>query len=195
MTQRSNILTADMFEGALKYDESSPSCLTWDTTIRVGFNLNRASVVPGQYVTSVNCATGYYQVRFKRVSYRAHRVVFALVNGTCPDGLIDHIDGNKLNNQIDNLRVVDTSLSNKNRLHKNNTGLPFTHFSQKQNRFQVQFTINGVRTCKTFNISEYGSKEIAFIAAKSFLLESCDKLKLSDYSDRCIEDILVKVKE
>lgn len=45
-----------------------------------------------------------------------HRVVWALANGAIPPGMeIDHIDGNRDNNRIENLRMVTCSGNNENR--------------------------------------------------------------------------------
>lgn len=50
----------------------------------------------------------------KKKSFRVHRLVWEAFYGKIPDGMeIDHIDGNKLNNSVDNLRCV-TSKENKN---------------------------------------------------------------------------------
>ena len=44
-----------------------------------------------------------------------HRHVWEQANGTLPDGMmIDHIDGNGLNNDLSNLRLVDTLTNNRN---------------------------------------------------------------------------------
>ena len=55
-----------------------------------------------------------------------HRLVLAFANGQWPDGYVDHIDGNGLNNRISNLRVVSSSVSGRNKpVQKNNkTGIP-----------------------------------------------------------------------
>ena len=47
--------------------------------------------------------TGYEQVKVGKKNYRSHRVIFAMHHGYMPK-VIDHIDGNRLNNQIENLR-------------------------------------------------------------------------------------------
>ena len=38
--------------------------------------------------------------------YRAHRVIWALVHGEWPEGQIDHINGVRDDNRLENLRVV-----------------------------------------------------------------------------------------
>lgn len=50
---------------------------------------------------------GYRCIRLNGHLFMAHRVVWAIVNGIWPTGEIDHIDGNKSNNTITNLREVD----------------------------------------------------------------------------------------
>lgn len=54
--------------------------------------------------------------------FLTHRVIWELVNGPIPEGMcIDHIDGNGLNNRLENLRVVTLSINQRNRqIGKNN---------------------------------------------------------------------------
>lgn len=47
--------------------------------------------------------------------YRVHRVIWALHHGEWPQGAIDHIDHDRLNNRIENLRVTDTAGNGQNR--------------------------------------------------------------------------------
>lgn len=180
-------LHADLFNGILRYSVDSPSGLFWDTTILVGKMKNRAAVSPGQVAGTLNKETGYYQFRYKSTTYMCHRVVYAIVKGVCPENCqIDHLDGNKLNNVIHNLRVVTDSVSNKNRKFTNNTGIPFTHWSDKLQRFQVQFTIKGKRVCKTFPVSQYSTWNDAKEAARLYVENNHMLLLDNEYTLRAI---------
>jgi hypothetical protein len=65
---------------------------------------------------------GRYMGRIQYRAYQAHRVVWAIVHGEDPNGEIDHIDHNPLNNRIENLRVVSHQENHRNTPHrKNNT--------------------------------------------------------------------------
>lgn len=65
-------------------------------------------------------SAGYRRVCFDRGPrgrFRAfaHRLVWVLHNGPIPDGfLVDHIDGDHLNNRIENLRLVNKSGNSQN---------------------------------------------------------------------------------
>ena len=68
---------------------------------------------------------GYHQMVLskpgKRYSTRIHRLVLSNFIGPCPKGLqINHIDGNKGNNRLDNIEYVTPS---ENRLHAYAIGL------------------------------------------------------------------------
>lgn len=60
-------------------------------------------------------SAGYAVVKISGKVYKAHRVIWFLCNGYWPEGWIDHIDGNKSNNSLENLREVTFSQSNANR--------------------------------------------------------------------------------
>lgn len=66
---------------------------------------------------------GYRAVMVDSKKHYAHRIVWEMINGPIPDGLvIDHIDGNCINNRISNLRLVTLSGNQRNaRIPKNNS--------------------------------------------------------------------------
>lgn len=91
----------------------------------------------GQKVFGTSNSEGYQLVTFKMKSYRLHRLIFILVRGGNP-GPIDHIDRNKQNNRIENLREVTVSQNHCNKVkQRNNTsGMKGLHWD-KHNRYWV----------------------------------------------------------
>jgi len=59
---------------------------------------------------------GYWHVRIAGVSYAQHRLVWLLMYGRWPEHVIDHIDGDRLNNSFGNLRDVPQRVNAMNRL-------------------------------------------------------------------------------
>lgn len=81
-----------------------------------GFVYNKHT---GHKYEAIN-SSGYIEVRFNREKRIAHRIIWELFNGSIPLGMqIDHKDGNKLNNNIDNLRLATPMQNSANTLPKN----------------------------------------------------------------------------
>lgn len=65
---------------------------------------------------------GYHSICVERQSIYAHRVAWAMHYGFWPKGSIDHINGDRSDNRIANLRVVSVRGNNKNSaIQSNNT--------------------------------------------------------------------------
>lgn len=90
----------------LEYDETSPTFLRW----KVG----RGNKTAGKPAGSLQL-TGYISVA--SFAARGHRIVWVLCTkeDLVDNMVIDHIDGNRANNNINNLRKVTSSENNKNR--------------------------------------------------------------------------------
>lgn len=77
----------------------------------------------------------------------AHRLIWLMVHGVWPTGQINHIDGNKLNNLLSNLRDVSqaTNMQNQRRAHSDNaSGLLGVYWHKRQCRFYSQIRVNKV---------------------------------------------------
>jgi len=64
-------------------------------------------------------SSGYLKMNIlldgRRYTLQAHRVAWFMVNGSAPDGDIDHINGDSSDNRIANLRPVSVSTNHRNR--------------------------------------------------------------------------------
>jgi hypothetical protein len=58
---------------------------------------------------------GYFRGRVFSRRYLAHRVAWAIYSGAWPENEIDHINGDRLDNRIANLRSVTRQENNRNR--------------------------------------------------------------------------------
>ena len=87
--------------------------------------------------------TGYRVVHFMNKQFRIHRLIFLYHHGYLPK-CIDHIDGNKLNNKIENLREATIKQNGWNRkLSSNNkTGIKGISWVKKYNKWQVYCKTN-----------------------------------------------------
>lgn len=58
--------------------------------------------------------TGYLFVGVNYRTFLAHRVAWRLARGVWPDGEIDHVNGNRADNRLENLRVATRSENMQN---------------------------------------------------------------------------------
>lgn len=92
----------------------------------------------------------YVQVKVDSVIYQLHQIVFLLHYNYIPK-TIDHIDRDKANNSIENLRSVSTRANNLNRSDNSET----SNIYKNGKGFQVCFYFEGKReTFGTFNTLE-----------------------------------------
>lgn len=83
--------------------------------------------------TSSN-SRGYRQGSIHDRKYPAHRVVWALHHGEWPPEQIDHINGSRVDNRIENLRAVTATVNQRNKKMQSNNASGY----------------NGVSWCKTY---------------------------------------------
>jgi len=113
-------------------------------------------------------AHGYIVIRVDGVLLRAHRVAWALVHGSWPNRHIDHVNGDRSDNRISNLREVDRAGNNQN-LRKakrgNAAGLLGVSWDGKRKKFKAQITVDG-RNRLLGRFDSADDAHAAYVAAK-----------------------------
>ena len=115
-----------------------------------------------------NTSTGYCKIGFNNKTEYYHRVVWILANGDIPDGfVIDHINGDKLDNRLENLRAVPHYINSNNKTHHRNGRLVGCWFDEKNKKWIVRPRIRDER----FYVGLYETEHDAHTAYKNFLKE------------------------
>ncbi len=128
------------------------SCAIWNT--KNAGNEAFTSVVGGRKVGGLNGVKQY-----------AHRVAWALHYGAWPVGEIDHINGDAMDNRIENLRDVAhaDNMRNVKRSKANTSGETGVTWDPQSGKWRARLNTNG----RTHYFGLHGDFESAVIARKS----------------------------
>lgn len=90
-------------------------------------------------------AHGYCCVLVMGRSFKAHRIAFALHYGRWPASQIDHIDGDRANNRIANLREATNreNMQNQIRRPSNKSGYVGVDWHARDRKWRAQIRLNG----------------------------------------------------
>jgi len=103
---------------------------------------------------------GYIQIEINNRRYQLHRLIWIYHNETIPEGMqIDHINHDRSDNRIDNLRLATHSQNLGNQKGSSKKGLPkgVSTQSSSKNPFQARIYIN----CKNVNLGSFHTPELA----------------------------------
>ena len=131
----------------LVVDTSSPTGLRWIKRPKY----SKVCIGDVAFTSVGHSAPGYYQGMFNGVQLKAHRVVFFLTHGYW-SYVVDHLDGNPLNNNPANLRACSLSENQHNVIARG------TRRNGKS--WQVNIQVDGKR--QTFGA--YATEELAHAA-------------------------------
>jgi len=90
---------------------------------------------------------GYIRIEINKKQYYAHRLAWLYINGETPKNLIDHIDGNKSNNKIYNLREATYQKNSENYKtpKTNKSGVKNVSWYKKLNKWVVSISIKNIK--------------------------------------------------
>lgn len=117
--------------------------------------------------------TGYVRAKLLNKKHLAHRLAWFIVHKQWPEGQIDHINGNRSDNRIVNLRVVDQSGNSQNRRVKqrnNQSGYFGVHASGTRWRAQIRID-KKLKHLGLFDTPELAS--MAYIEDKRSIHSTC----------------------
>lgn len=98
---------------------------------------------------------GYLYLTIFNSSYAAHRLAWYMSNGSCPQTMeIDHINGNRSDNRLKNLRMATPNNNQHNKkIQKNNSsGHKNVVWNKQCNKWQVKMNHN--KLCYHFGLFE-----------------------------------------
>lgn len=118
---------------------------------------------------------GYRVVKISKKSFSEHRIIFTIM-GIDPSGLeVDHINGKKDDNRFINLRLVDRTGNQQNKIFpcsNNNSGFLGVHWRKRDKRFVASIHVKR----RTIHLGYFNKAEDAYEAylkAKRLLHPSC----------------------
>ena len=138
-------ITKDIVDMLLKYEDGK---LYWKERFEHdGFYSKKSCTVfnsqfAGKEAGSLDAT--YLKVELFGKKYKVHRLIWLLFNNKDPKNLIDHIDGNKLNNRIENLREADYTTNGMNRKsHYNKEVSKGVSFVKKDKKYVARIMADG----------------------------------------------------
>jgi hypothetical protein len=109
--------------------------------------------------------TGYRSGYVFNEPYKAHRIIWAIYYGEDPISQIDHINGDRADNRIENLRIASAAENSKNRARRNDnkSGVTGVTWDKGTNKWRACIRVNH----KTQYLGVFPDIEAAVAARKA----------------------------
>ena len=128
----------------LEVSTESPSGLVWKYREELPPGMNKRFAGKRAGCVRISDGYGYWVVRIEDRLYRAHRIIYALIHGKDPlDRLVDHIDGNGLNNVEGNLRIATHVQNSCNSKKPSSNTKGFKGVFPRKDRWRAKVTFKG----------------------------------------------------
>lgn len=158
--QRNNVLTAERLRELFHYDPDTGIF----TRIKKSSQHSKLGMVSG-YVQSNPRRQGYLVIGIDNKTYSCHRLAWLYVHGDWPEKNIDHINGNRGDNRISNLRDVPQSVNVKNVRKPRTDGVLIGARKSPNGKWRAGLTTDGKHShLGTFDTME--EAHMAYVSAK-----------------------------
>lgn len=154
-------LTLDILKAYLEYQEEGG--FVW--------RVSRSRTPAGQGAGALNPVHGYRHISLFNRFYREHRLVWMYHYGELPEQEIDHINGDRADNRIENLRLATRSQNRENqRVPSGASHVPLLGVSFNGKNYRARIKVEGVE----HHIGTFATAELAhraYLEAKRRLHE------------------------
>ena len=145
--------TQDRLKELLNYDAQSGE-FTW--------RVSRGTAKAGMQAGCVDAHEGYARIGIDGVSHLAHRLAWLYEFGVFPEDQIDHINGERHDNRLVNLRQATNNQNLQNMTKQQGKSSRFLGVSwcKSRNKWQAGIRLNG----KSHNLGYFSTEEAAHAA-------------------------------
>jgi hypothetical protein len=148
MMGKDELITAEYIRSILNYDLTS-GLLEWKFSNKHNDRFGKTA--------GGDDGIGYTRIKIRGRQYKAHILIWLIVTGSWPKEFIDHIDCNKKNNKIENLREADRSQNGANATKRTDNTSGFKGVSKEQGNWVASIKTNG----RKIRLGTFGSAELA----------------------------------
>jgi hypothetical protein len=147
--------------------------LSYDPATGLFTRLRPSGTTKAGDVAGTKTGVYYSKISVDGKPYQTHRLVWLYVHGYLPATDIDHIDGDKQNNRLSNLREVSRSVNMQNiKVARTNNKVGLLGVCKHGPSYRAQITANGkVRKLGVFKTEALA--HAAYLSAKRALHEGC----------------------
>lgn len=150
-----NILTQERLQELLNYD-SATGIFTWIKPCS-----RFSQVKPGDQAGCLH-VRGYIHIKIDGGAYKAHRLAWLYTHGRWPNPAIDHINRDKADNRLANLRETNQlgNMQNKGIYRNNKSGFAGVCHHKQSGKWMAQLQVNG----KNRHLGLFDTPELAAVA-------------------------------
>lgn len=161
------MITRQELTEALRYDPDT-GIFSWRHDRLAGDGALRR---PAGSSAGGHMSNGYILITLYGRQYLAHRLAWLHTYGSMPNGIIDHIDGDRSNNRIVNLRPCTKSQNSANSKNQRIGKLKGAYYRADRDKWRAAITYKGKSVhLGTFD-TELSAHEAYMIAAKKYFGE------------------------
>lgn len=129
-----DMLTQNYLKTLIHYNPETGECVRLSKT---SFNTKAGEVINGKD------DRGYKRLMINRVRYKLHQLIWLYVYGEFPKEDIDHINQDKTDNRLQNLRDVSRSVNCRNIRFRKNSPFGISGISLNDSKYMVRIVQKG----------------------------------------------------